>query len=559
MRKFRGKRLVAAAAATMLAMSMIGSNMTAMAAIVHISDQDGMLGTNAKFTAYRVFAGTDSGKKLTNIVWGTGFEGLSTDEDLLKLVDAAGTSVTAEEVADFLVSKDAAVNEANAGKFAEIVRKYMDGKSISGTEITNESILSDPGYYLIENSQMGEGGVKNLALMEVTSDGDINITVKVDKPSVDKKVWEERLENQTEDSTFVEGDLTSGQWNDVADYDIGDEIPFKLTATIPAGTTTPYEKYTIKFEDNYDANLAVDDGSFKVYYSVGGAENTEYKGYAKVDTDHGFTLQIDDVKGFLGENGENTDKELKVYVTFTAKLTGNAQVGAGEENKVKLHFSNDYTGDGTPNGVTEEDTVVALTFGMDVNKYTGDIQSSLADAVFKLYKVPAGTVIEKDALKTVKKEDGSYDLATDVVEKLEAVKLTGEGEAYTVDAISGTDTFKTTDKGDINIKGLDRDTYILVETTAPAGYNILTNGIEIKLTNTTEYNRDNYTTGEHKEVKFTVNEKESHIVDVENKSGSMLPETGGIGTTIFYIAGTLLMACAVYVVTAKGRRKEERE
>ena len=60
-------------------------------------------------------------------------------------------------------------------------------------------------------------------------------------------------------------------------------------------------------------------------------------------------------------------------------------------------------------------------------------------------------------------------------------------------------------------------------------------------------------------MKFTVNEKESHIVDVENKSGSMLPETGGIGTTIFYIAGTLMMACAVYVVTAKGRRKEERE
>lgn len=558
MRKFRRKRLVAAAAATMLAMSMIGSNMTAMAAIVHISDQDGMLGTNAKFTAYRVFAGTDSVGKLTNIVWGTGFEGLSTDEDLLKLVDAAGASVTAEEVADFLVSKDAAVNEANAGNFAEIVRKYMDGKSISGTEITNESILSDPGYYLIENSQMGEGGVKNLALMEVTSDGDINITVKVDKPSVDKKVWEERLENQTEDSTFVEGDLTSGQWNDVADYDIGDEIPFKLTATIPAGTTTPYEKYTIKFEDNYDANLAVDDGSFKVYYSVGGAENKEYKGYHKVNTDHGFTLQIDDVKKEL--LGENTEQELKVYVTFTAKLTGNAQAGVGEENKVKLHFSNDYTGDGTPNGVTEEDAVVALTFGMDVNKYTGDIQSSLADAVFKLYKVPAGIAIEEADLKTVKNTDGIYDLTAEAIKKLklEAVKLAGEGEAYTVDA-NGTDTFTTTANGDINIKGLDRDTYILVETTAPAGYNILTNGIEIKLTNTTEYNRDSYTTGDHKKVEFTVNEKDSHIVDVENKSGSMLPETGGIGTTIFYIAGTLLMACAVYVVTAKGRRKEERE
>lgn len=556
MRKFRGKRFVAAAAATMLAMSMIGSSMTAMAATVHITDQDGMLGTNAKFTAYRVFAGTNSNGKLTNIVWGAGFEGLSTDRGLLGLV-GADAGVTAEEVADFLVSKEAAVNEANAGKFAEIVRKYIDGNTVSGTEITNGSDLPDAGYYLIENSQMGDGGVKNLALMEVTSDGDINITVKVDKPSVDKKVWEERLENQTEDSTFAEGDLASGQWNDVADYDIGDEIPFKLTATIPAGTTTPYETYAIKFEDNYDANLAVDKESFHVYYSVGEAEAVKYEGaYAKEDKENGFTLQIDNVKELLGEN---TDQELKVYVTFTAKLTGNAQAGAGEENKVKLHFSNDYTGDGTPNGVTEEDTVVALTFGMDVNKYTGDIESNLADAVFKLYKVPAGTAIEKDALKTVKKEDGSYDLATEVVEKLEAVKLTGEGEAYTVDAVNGTDTFKTTDKGDINIKGLDRDTYILVETTAPAGYNILTNGIEIKLTNTTEYNRDSYTTGDHKKVEFTVNEKDSHIVDVENKSGSMLPETGGIGTTIFYIAGTLLMACAVYVVTAKGRRKEERE
>lgn len=556
MRKFRGKRLVAAAAATMLAMSMIGSSMTAMAATVHITDQDGMLGTNAKFTAYRVFAGTDSDKKLTNIVWGAGFEGLSKDSGLLKLVGSDDASVTAEVVADFLVSKEAAVNEVNAGKFAEIVRKYIDSNVVSGTEITNGSELPDAGYYLVENSQMGEGGVKNLALMEVTSDGDINITVKVDKPSVDKKVWEERLENQTEDSTFVEGDLTSDQWNDVADYDIGDEIPFKLTATIPAGTTTPYETYAIKFEDNYDANLAVDNTSFDVYYSVGGAKAVKYEGtYAKEDKENGFTLQIDNVKTLLGEN---TNQELKVYVTFTAKLTGNAQAGAGEENKVKLHFSNDYTGDGTPNGVTEEDAVVALTFGMDVNKYTGNIEGSLADAVFKLYKVPAGTVIEKDALKTVKKEDGSYGLTTEVVEKLEAVKLAGEGEAYTVDA-NGTDTFKTTANGDINIKGLDRDTYILVETTAPAGYNILTNGIEIKLTNTTEYNRDNYTTGEHKEVKFTVNEKESHIVDVENKSGSMLPETGGIGTTIFYIAGTLLMACAVYVVTAKGRRKEERE
>ena len=573
MKKFRGKRVLAVAAAAMLATSMVGS-MTAMAATVNIVDTNGILGANAKFNAYQVFAGRDNDGKLTDIVWGTGFTDLGTEAKLLTLVKATGASVTAADVAAFLTSGNDSDNLKNAQTFAEIAREYITNHTgITGREISSGDTVEN-GYYLVENSTIGTSGIRNLALLEATNDGVFEITVKVDKPTVEKKVWEEKLDGaagtptQTTNTEFgndADG-LKNAQWNDVADYDIGDQVPFKLTATIPADTTIPYTKgYSISFEDTFDDGLAFTDGSLKVYYQVGGGNAVELAagGYDLSaitentgDKTKSFSIKIDNVKTLAGFDEA---AELKVYATFTAEMTSAVNAGVAEENSVSLKFSNDYTGAGE--GETVRDYVAALTFDMDVNKYTGNVESNLADASFKLYKLHAGATLpslttERDATA------GTYDLTAAAKTVLEPVYLSGSSESYVVsDIANGALIFKSTEAGDINIKGLDRDTYILVETAAPSGYNQMGDALKLEVVNTTDYIRDSYEKDDHKTtaVEYTVETRADHKVDVENRTGSLLPETGGIGTTIFYIAGTLLMAGAVFFVTAKGRKKEDNE
>lgn len=601
--------------------------MTAMAATVTVTynpDDSGV--KNGSYTAYQVFTGipvTNNSAQLTNIAWNSDFEGIMTDKktELLEwlnnvrpnldpAVPDAYTEVTLDNILKCLgaVSNDSQL----AREFARIISDYMTGKTITGTELTADSTELPGGYYLIVHTA-DEGKTKNLSLLQVVGDQTITIKEKIKTPAVEKKIWEDAY---IEDGDFtgsaafdkeytnVAEVMESGQWNDVADYDIGDSVPFKLTATIPANTVSEYKgdvPYGIKFVDTLQDGLK-NNKDYKVYYKIGdgnisAAPLTKDEDYTvEPDTVTGFTLSVANVKSLYtpGQNGQiDYTQAISIYVTFTAELTENAEVDApntyGEENSVVLKYSNDYT-TGDIGGETTPDTVVALTFDMDIQKYTGDIQSGqpipenqlLADARFKLYKIIDAEEWENvsDPLKTDRNTVNNVttqDLLAKDNAALQEMKFTAVTSAtqtenvYNVAATGGEAEFVTVAEKTLILHGLDRGDYILVETQAPTGYNLLNEAtkVTIKRTNTDGYVRDGYTTGTHakagatsptKQVtfNFTVGTDEDQTaVQIKNNSGSTLPETGGTGTMLLYIAGTALMAGGVFFLVSRRRKEEE--
>lgn len=594
MRKFGKKRLVAVMTAIAMATSMMGS-MSAMAATVTI-DSDVNNGT---YWAYRIFEGTADGKTLNlkDIKWGAGFKDVLTydgdtdaEADLLTWAKAVDPKVTAIDLATIVscLSKSA-TNDANAREFAKILNNYIkDNKAnITGKKLIDGMNDLDGGYYLVVHEA---NGIRNPSLLQVVGDQTITIKAKTDIPTVEKKIWENDylLDHtnaaDTEFNSGVSSDLVNNQWNDAADYDMNTDIPFKLTAKIPKGTTTEYEKYPIEFVDTMDPGLTLTAEEPVVYYQIGLNGNIhkvdDKSLYEATKTRSGFNLKVNDVKT-LTTNVDSDD--MYIYVTFKARLT-RADVAApsqaaGKENTVILKYANDYTVDYTDkelDGKTDEDTVVALTFDLDVDKFTGDIASGkrLEGAVFELYRFPEGfdAAVEGALGVTIDADkNATWDYANS--NNLEALKFTQPTAGiarYVYDNSTGDATLTTGKDGQLNLHGLDRGKYILVEKKAPENYNVLTSAMVVEIKRTSdvydskERNGKEYIKGTHagvnlKPVRFTFayDNKTSNKVSVENRTGGLLPETGGAGTMMLYILGTALMAGGVFFLTAKGKKKED--
>jgi LPXTG-motif cell wall-anchored protein len=218
-------------------------------------------------------------------------------------------------------------------------------------------------------------------------------------------------------------------------------------------------------------------------------------------------------------------------VEFKATLNKNAKIGqetfasgTGNVNKVYLEYSNQPNGEGSGTGKTPEDKVIVFTYKLDVNKV--DPSGTLLNgAKFKFYK-KSGTEDAYVKVDTDGKVDGWF---------------TNSGSATEFESKSGT----------FGIVGLDDGTYYLVETKAPENYNKLPGEIEVIITaDTTNGQNGNAAVTELKDV-FVKANGESGVtssgtdkalsIEVENKQGTVLPSTGGIGTTIFYVLGAILV------------------
>lgn len=598
MRKFGKKRLVAVMTAIAMATSMMGS-MSAMAATVTI-DSDVNNGT---YWAYRIFEGTADGKTLNlkDIKWGAGFKDVltyddnddtDTEADLLTWAKAVDPNVTAIDLATIVscLSKST-TDDANARKFAKILNNYIKANeaTIIRKKLSNGMNDLDGGYYLVVHEA---NEIRNPSLLQVVGDQTITITAKTDIPTVEKKIWENDylLDHtnaaDTEFNSGVSSDLVNNQWNDAADYDMNTDIPFKLTAKIPKGTTTEYEKYPIEFVDTMDPGLTLTAEEPVVYYQIG-LNGTIHKVtnkslYEATKTRSGFNLKVNDVKTLTTDVDSD---DMYIYVTFKAKLTSadvaTPSQAAGKENTVILKYANDYTVDYTDkelDGETDEDTVVALTFDIDVDKYTGDIDTGtrLKGAVFELYRCPEGFDAKAEGALGVTidaNKNATWDYATS--NNLKALKFTqptADIAKYVYGNSTGDTILTTGNDGQLNLHGLDRGEYILVEKKAPENYNVLTSAMVVEIKRTSdvydseERNGKEYIKGTHaganlKPVIFTFavdnNNKTSNKVSVENRTGGLLPETGGAGTMMLYILGTALMAGGVFFLTAKGKKKED--
>ena len=496
--------------------------------------------TTHSYNAYQIFSGTqsDDSVPLGDVAWGSGINGaafleeLKTDTRFVK----EGTNIfasctTAADVAAVLGGYADKSGEANA--FANVAAKHL---TTTFTEIAADASTVDlaAGYYLlVDTSTPGEGDAMNSALLQVTNKDNITIEKKYEVPTVNKSVKD-----------------TDNQWGEAADWEIGSDIPFQLVGTLPSNYAD-YETYKYVFHDTLSAGLQYN-GDVKVYVQNGETKTEITTGFtvdpAAAATAGGNTLTVTfaDLKEVAGVTATS-----KIVVEYTAKLLSTAEIGnPGNKNEVHLEYSNNpnHTGEGTPTGNTPKDEVLVFTYELDVTKVDGqDADKKLVNAEFVL--------LNSDKTKVAK-------VANDKL--VEWVDVPAAGEDGTITYPAGTTLTSDTD-GKFVIAGLDAGSYYLRETKAPAGYNLLKNDISVTITATLDKSENNPALTELKlsvkDDKTGAEATESNgsvdtgivATNVMNNSGTELPSTGGMGTTIFYVLGSILVIGAVVLLITKKR------
>ena len=324
--------------------------------------------TQHTFAAYQIFKGDlTEGNKLSNVTWGDGVQGEKLLTELKKQA-AFATCASAADVAKVLETYNTDNTKANA--FAKTVAAHVTDMKTTGTGKVN---LPAAGYYLIVDTTATTGtyDAKNLSLLKVNGAGEVTPTKKTDKPTLEKKV------KDINDST---GEETG--WQDSADYDIGDKIPYKLTATM--GDLSNYDHYYLNFHDTM-THLTLVEGSVEVKVGEKTLAKDQYTVTWDADSKT-MDVAIMDVKAHGATNG------TKVTVTYNATLDADAVLGStGNPNTADLEYSNNpnNTGNGTTKpeetGKTPEDKNIVFTYKVTANKVKEN-QQPLEGAEFELFK-----------------------------------------------------------------------------------------------------------------------------------------------------------------------------
>ena len=520
------KKLAGLVLALVMAFAM---TMTAFAANVTVPNEL----SGHTFKAYQIFTGTQAVSEgaLGDVEWGNG---INSDAFLVALKNdttVGNTFTNCKTASDVATALGGISDDLNA---AEIVAKwaYANKKGDGIQLISGDNNNLADGYYLIVDATEGVSGTDdalNKALLQVT--GNIEITKKTDKPSVEKKV--------KEDDKYQGTDYGAG-YNDVADYNMGDAVPFKLIGKVP--DMTYYDTYKYIFHDTMSNGLTLNENSVHVYVvdskTEAGTPEKEITNYFTITKgDHALTVSCDDIKTISG-----VEAGKYIIVEYTATLNQNAVVGLdGNPNKVYLEYSNNPNQGGEgETGRTPEDKVIVFTYELDTTKVDGENSNTkLEGAEFKL---------KNEADKWV------------IVDTNGNVTGWAETEAEGSTLRSGAD-------GLFKVIGLDDGTYYLKETKAPAGYNLLKDEITVVISATTA-NGQNWTDGQASSALTKLDVTADGVagtgnattgvagITVANNKGATLPETGGIGTTIFYVLGSILViGAAVALITRRRMSK----
>lgn len=460
------------------------------------------------YEAYQIFTGDLSERKLSNIVWGSGI----TDDGQTALQNKYDTAETKSAA-----GVAAALTNDNAAQFAKDAAGYLTETKV---ESTGSYVISGltAGYYLVKDrdgSLSGKDDAYTSYILRVA--GNVTVSPKSAKPTVDKQVHDETADAET---GAVDG------WGESADHAINESFQFKLIANLPADADfAAYSTYQVVFTDTMSDGV-----TFESIASVtvdGITLNSEQYTTTATAGQAGksWTLTISNIKAVEGINlADGAD----IVVIYNAHLNENAQVNHAtgtttNKNSVYLEYSNNPNGVGM--GQTAPDTVWVFTYEVDNTKVDATDSAKktpLAGAGFKLYDSTGRTEIGL-----------IYDAA---ISAYRPVK-TGE-TAVEMKSADSTGVF--------NIKGLDAGTYILKETTVPDGYNKCDDiTIVIEASHTEAVGGDSATT--------TLSEDTNVTNTIENKQGSTLPETGGMGTTLFYVLGGILVAAAIVLLVTKKR------
>ena len=473
------------------------------------------------YSYYQLFVGdlaTKDGKQvLSNVKWGTD----ANPSASLTIGETSYSPVVGEavpqEVLDYLATLPGKTASDAAQGTADIISGLVTGE---GTVIPAEGVNVATGYYVIKDAYTDEDAAQTTTLSTniVEIVGDVAVAPKAGTTEHKKEVLD------INDSTDVALDLSKLQnvdatkWDDSADYDFDDHVPFKLTTTI-ASDFAKYDEYYLAVNDTLYDGLILDQDSIKVYVDGQLATAGTAAGeYSLTKADKSFKVEFTKLNG---NTNAAAGKDVVVYYTATLDSATAVIGGAGNKNESWAEFSNNPNGDQGGKGETPHDIAVVFTYKTDVNKVDGEKQP-LKGAEFTLTK---------------KLQDGT----------------TKDIAVITLDA----------DKTQFEFKGLDDGIYTLTETKTPDGYNTI-DPITFKVVAThtasgvtvldVKNEDDSDFTGN---IEFTKTPSTGTLATtVVNQSGTVLPSTGGIGTTIFYVVGGVLVLAAIILLVTKKRMSE---
>ena len=420
--------------------------------------------------------------------------------------------------------------------FARFVCHYLYSNDANPTYVVRagSNALTIPeakaGYYLfVDTTDFSKDdsyhSYNSFLLMVTKGNWNVPITPKAEKPTVEKKVYD------NPDGT------STGGFGSSADHAINEKFQFQLTATLPDSTNRAYDyydKYSVIFHDTLSDGITYDKDDeldSVVIKSNGNTYNITDSSKYTIDTtdlesQNSFVVNID-VKACAKDAGFDLNDGATITVTYTAHLNDKAYVNtAGGStsniNKVYLTYSNNPKDESSIGKTPESTPVYVYTYQLNNTKRAETENGTpLPGAVFQLYS-------DADCKNEVKLyQDGEFYYPIKDATGKEAVEM------------------KSAANGQFNVKGLDAGTYYLRETTPPAGYSACPD-TTIVISATHDGNRVNL---ESSNLYTTI---------INNKAGGItLPSTGGIGTTLFYVVGGGLMVAAIVLLVTKKRMENK--
>ena len=533
------KKVIKKLLAALLAVAMVCA--MAIPAFAYNIKED--INKDHSFEAFQIFKGDVEGNKISNATWGSNIT--HPDDFLEKLKDApiigaqfqsidatnATDAATVQKVLAVISKWSNSDNDSIA--FARFVCKYLYPTADANpthAAIGNHTLhFDDAGYYLIVDTTYFKPGDSYVAynsfMLTVTqANWNVDVTPKVEKPSVKKEVYD------NQDGTSNEAGFGSS-----ADHAINEEFKFKLTATLPASNVHVYDyydKYTVIFNDTLSEGITFDRLDTVEITNGTTSQVIDSNKYTLYEKQPYLTLGIDDVKTCA--SGLNLNDGATITVTYTAHLNDKAFVnttsGSSTENKnsVQLQYSNNPKDSEAYWGFTPESEVRVYTYQLNNTKYRDDdtTGNELAGAGFRLYSDEACT--PEQEVKLYKKDNFYYPIKDATDKAQDAVEMFSD------------------EHGQFNVKGLDAGTYYLKETNPPAGYSACPDKKIVISATHTEYNVN--LSGES-----NLNNK---IINIK-AGGITLPSTGGIGTTLFYVVGGGLMVAAIVLLVTKKRMENK--
>lgn len=558
------------------------------------------------YSAYQVFAGNydDVSGALSNVSWGSGVNGLALLQALRDEIPAFADCETAAQVVKVLV--DFADNSEELREFAAVVDRFITTPAdTADADAENPAVLNvtGDGYYYVkdESTNLAQDTYSDYILLV---EGDVTVEAK-DTTGVisEKKV------KDINDST-----LEGSDWQDSADYDIGDPVPFKISGTV-SEDYDKYNTYKLIFHDVESEGLTFDHIT-GVY--VDGVEITE--GYTLVtNPTDGCTFEVvfEDLKTI-----ESVVAGSVISVEYESILNENAVIGEpGNPNVMYMEYSNNPT-DETSTGTTPEDKVVVFTYEVVVEK-VDENGNPLSGAEFTLEKwipdteegalpenfgneeyghweeVPGGVVggTTEDGEGRIIRINGKLvteytdpatgdlyykirDKATEDASETDIYLKASEVDAvasavsngltlgvpyyelkngvisrvagnfsYSIRSIEREVTGGTT----FSWNGVDDGHYRITETVTPPGYNTL-DPVEFDVVAEHETESQDPQLIDVNGNPFMPKEGENEGIlygTIVNQSGGVLPSTGGIGTTLFYVLGGMLVLGAGVLMVVK--------